>query len=320
MLNHQEIIEKLTIEQKLSLIADISALAGEDEAKYGIRFIAESSIEELNVEEGHKYPSFSALANTWNESLLVKVSDSLARKAKEKGITLLNTPAANVKTVPYSNGVAEDPYLAGTLAGAMLGTGDRCGIKTCLSNPEFTQTDADYSDIHYNERAVKEYFERSIETALQCGAGAVSASKTKVSGAYKTVNEAWLDKFGQKYPIIYHCKTAKETMPLFLEQDKLCKGGSLATLKEAVEKYADLQKAFESGGVSLNEIEAECQCGNAISPEMVDNAVDRVLDFTAACMRMRSNGKESLEDEKLALKAAEESIVLLKNTDKVLPI
>lgn len=320
MLNHQEIIEKLTIEQKLSLLADISALAGEDLDKYGIRFISESSIEELNASEGHKYPSFSALANTWNRELLIKMSDSLAKNAKEKGITLVNTPMANVKTVPYSNGYAEDPYLAGSLAGVVLGAGDRCGVKTCLTTPEFTQEDADCSDVNYNERAVKEYFESAIQTALSYGSCAISTQKTKVVGAYKNVNEDWLIKLGQKYPIIYHCKSGKETIPLFLEQDMLCKGGSYALLKEAVEKYADLQKAFESGGVSLNEIEAECQCGNAISPEMVDEAVDRVLNFTTDCMRARSRGKAVVEDEKLALKAAEESIVLLKNTDKILPI
>lgn len=320
MLNHQEIIEKLTIEQKLSLLADVSALGGEDAEKYGIRFVSESSVEALNAEAGHKFPSFGAMANSWNESLLVRTSDALARQAKEKGITLLNTPTANVKTVPYSDGVAEDPYLAGTLAGAVLGTGERCGIKTCLSAPEFTQTDADYSDVFYNERAVKEFFESSVATALSHGGCAIATSKSNVTGVYKNVNEKWLEQFGQKHPIIYHCKSAKETMPLLLEKDKLCKGGSYALLKEAVEKYADLQKAFESGGVSLGEIEAECACGNAISPEMVDEAVDRILDFTSACLKVRSNGKESLEEEKLALKAAEESIVLLKNTDKVLPI
>lgn len=320
MLNNPEIIEKLTVEQKLRLIADVSSLGQEDFSELDLRCISETSMQECNISEGNKFPAFSGMVNSWNKELLAAVSDSLAKSAKEAGATLLNIPSANVKTAPYSAGYSEDPYLLGNLVGAAAGAGNRCGIKTCVSDPSITQLDAEYSDVAFNNRAVYEYFKKPFEIVFKHGVSAISTTTPQVSGAYQSVNAEWLEKLTRMYPVIYKCRSAKETMPLFLEGKKFCKGGAYEILQEALEKYAQLRESFESGGVTLNEIEAECECGNAVSPQMIDDAVDRILDFTLACQRTRAKERASAEDEKLPLKAAEESIVLLKNTDKLLPI
>ena len=320
MLNNQEIIEKLTIEQKLRLIADVSSLGQEDFSELDLRCISETSMEECNRAEGNKFPAFSGMVNSWNKELIAAVSDSLAKSAKGAGATLLNLPIANVKTTPYSAGYSEDPYLIGNLVGAAAGVGNRCGIKTCVSDPSITQLDAEYSDVDLNERAVYEYFKKPFEIVSKHSVSAISTTTPKVRGAYKNVNAEWLEKLTNSHSVIYKCRSAKETMPLFLEGKKFCKDGTYEILQEALEKYARLRESFESGGVTLNEIEAECECGNAVSPQMIDEALDRVLDFSLACQRMRVTERPSVEDERLSLRAAEESIVLLKNTDKILPI
>ncbi|MBQ8230232.1 MAG: glycoside hydrolase family 3 C-terminal domain-containing protein [Clostridia bacterium] len=322
MVKYQEIIEKLTLEQKLSLLSDISSLAGEEFAELGLRCITETSMDEMNTERGkERYPSFSGLVNSWNTRLLSEVSDSLAKTAKARGTTLLHTPSANVAAAPYTLGLSEDPYLAGVASGVAAGAGKRVGIKTCLSDPALTETEVEFSDLTPSARALNEYFAKPFELALKYGAGALETARTRLGGEYKNVNEEWLKKLEKKTPVIYDCKDAQDILSLVRSGDKLCKNGSYEALKEAAEKYTLMREAFEAGQISLGEIEAECRQGKALSPDDIDTAVDKVIEFTFACKNMKATGgaKEQIKPEDLAQSAAEESVVLLKN-DKALPL
>lgn len=322
MVKYQEIIEKLTLEQKLSLLADISSLAGEEFAELGLRCITETSMDGVNAGRGkERYPSFSGLVNSWNTRLLSEVSDSLAKTAKAQGATLLCTPSANVASTPYTLGLSEDPYFTGVASGVVAGAGKRVGIKTYLADPSLTQTDVEFSDLTPSARALNEYFAKPFELALKYGAGGLETARTQLGGEYKEVNGEWLKKLEKKTPVIYDCKDAQDSLSLVRAGDKLCKNGSYETLKVAAEKYTSMREAFEAGQISLGEIEAECRQGKALSPDDIDEAVDKVIEFTFACKNMKATGgaKETIKPEELSQVVAEESIVLLKN-DKALPL
>ena len=322
MLKYQEIIEKLTLEQKLSLIADISSLAGENFGELGLRCISETSTSAQNAKLGkERYPAFSGMINSWNTRLCAEVADSLAQRAKDAGATLLQTPSANVAATPYTLGVSEDPYLAGTMAGVVAGAERRVGIKTYLSDPSISGTDAEFSDLTPSGRAMHEYFGKSFERALQYGAGALKTARPQLDGSYKTVNAEWLKELEKKTPVLYDCAEAQDILAVVRAGDKLCKNGDLERLKAATERYKTIREAFEAGQISLTEMEAECRQGNALAPEDIDKAVDKVIEFSFACKNTRAtaSAKVGLKIQDLALCTAEESVVLLKN-DKALPL
>ena len=79
MLKYQDFIDNLTIEQKLSLLADFSSLGGTDSGALDVHFLAETSVTEMNINtlNGEIFPTFAGLVNSWDGSLISKVADVL---------------------------------------------------------------------------------------------------------------------------------------------------------------------------------------------------------------------------------------------------
>lgn len=322
MLTYQDIIDKLTIEQKLSLLADISSL-GFTETDADVRFIAETSMEKINAADTAKtvYPPFANLANSWSPDLIGRVADRLSERAKRSGYTLLNIPTANVKVTPHAAGFTEDAFLSGTISGACAAAGTRVGIKTCIADPTMSQEDVEHSDMQADMRAVRGHFLKPFDIVLKHGVSAMQTTAESLKGSYENVNDESVMRLQEKTPMIYRCQTADDVLKYVKERGNFCKNGSVAVLKAAFERYNTLQKAFEAGEVSLSEIETECKEGNALSLEMIDSALDSVLEFTLACEKLHAKTIPQVKDteENLSLTAAAESVVLLKN-EKVLPL
>ncbi len=318
MLKHQEIIEKLTTEQKLALLADIFSWKKESEDA-DFCGIAVSSIKELNKGEEDRYPSFEALANSWDSSLLTSVAETIVARAKKRGVNLLQLPESNVKLLPYSKGFTEDPFLSGTLSSLAVEAGIKGGVQTLISDPSLSKTDAWYSDEDIAPRTVREFFRKPFDIAFQNGAKIVKTALPNVEGSAGNANEEWLRETEKNAHVIYECKNTSERINFFLEGKNLCYGGSYAGLKEAYDKYTFLNKGFETGNVTLAEIEAERAAGGVIRPEELDSAIDDIVDFVQNYLSTDTRGKTT-NDLDLSLKATEESIVLLKNADNLLPL
>ena len=77
MLKHQEILQKLTIEQKLSLLADFNALGDVPESKYGVKFV--KSIGAFEHPLTKDYPKPESLVNSFNDELFAEMADDIAQ-------------------------------------------------------------------------------------------------------------------------------------------------------------------------------------------------------------------------------------------------
>lgn len=322
MFKHQEIIDKLTIQQKLSLLADASSLGSEENVDKELPLIKEATMYAMNDgSDGEEvYPSFHALANSWDSDLVGRVAEELSARARRKGVNLLNVPNANVKSSPYADGLSEDPYIVGEMVAACVSAGARVNVKTCVEVPALRKEDVEVSDLTLNERALHEYFQRPFYAAVKAGVGAVEGALPELKGEYANVNGEWLDSLKERLPVLYECRSAQETLEYVRAGDKLCRKGNLHILQEGYERYKKLREGFEAGAISLSELEAECNSGNALSPDMIDSALDTVLEFATDCNRLKNQAaSRGAGVPNLALAAAEESIVLLKN-EKALPL
>lgn len=320
MLKNIEIIEKLTLEEKLSLLTDIGALKEKRFPEYGVDCLGCASLAEVN--EGMdevRYPTFENLANTWNPQLIANAVEALSVQAKEKGIALLETPQANVMTTPYSVGLSEDPVLCGTLIGSMTSAVGKSGLKAVVSNPMMSAIDVQYSDLKYNARAVHEYIKQPFKEAFIGSGTAIRVNKKTLGGEYQDVNGTWLEELADKHPLLMDCHSAQEQVALMREEGRFACGEDYYTLLSGVERYETLRQGFEKGNISLSELETACANGSALSPEAIDDAVDKVLTFLGDCQNKKADVRGNLFADKIGLRLAEESIVLLKNDD-VLPI
>ena len=336
MKKYRETLEKLSDGQKISLLTNDGFLASPEAAEAGLPHLEIASFEEAaKAEELFRF-SFDAAANSWNTELIGKRAETLALAAKEKGINALISPPANVKSNLYGTGATEDPFLAGALAGAYMSAVSRTGLMPCLSLCALGETDADFADTLVNARALKEYFLKPFESAAHAmDGGAIVTSRAALKGEYAAVNggviDGWLHEgFGRGKFILCDCDGADSHAAVLALRggDAMCLHASPSSLEGALEYYRALKKSESEGSVSPEEVETACREGAAFSEEELDEAADRALDFAFACdngfhalKKNEENRGESKESaEEIALRLAEESVVLLKNEGNVLPL
>ena len=156
MLKNQEIIEKLTTEQKLDLIVNVTALGDVSPSEYGFRFLKIASLQ--NEKSWLEYPSFSGLVNSWDVNLIGKVIDDVLTRSKQAGTMLMELPDIGFKVSPYSKGISEDPLLSANIAKELGVAANRNGMATCLCDPIVSASDSDYMDKKFSQRIHNEFF------------------------------------------------------------------------------------------------------------------------------------------------------------------
>ena len=116
MLQYFDIIENLSIDEKLSILTDGNFLASLSLEKSGMPYMAMARLSSFNeVDGGLRYPSFEAMANAWDKTGAYTVAEGLAMRAREEGINVALLPKANVRSNVFLDGATEDPYLMGSL-------------------------------------------------------------------------------------------------------------------------------------------------------------------------------------------------------------
>ncbi|MBQ8403990.1 MAG: glycoside hydrolase family 3 C-terminal domain-containing protein, partial [Clostridia bacterium] len=102
----------------------------------------------------------------------------------------------------------------------------------------------------------------------------------------------------------------------------ICLEADSAELNTALNKYYQMKKAADRGDLSEEEIERAIAEYRAVSPELIDAAADKVIDFAFKTeqMKRRFSAQENPRADITALRAARESVVLLKNEKNLLPL
>ena len=131
MLQYGEIIEKLNIDEKLSILTDGSFLATLHEQDEHVPALDIRKLTSFNAVGEYSYPSFNALANSWDCNAVAFVARGLSSRASKAGVNATLLPKANVRANVYANGASEDPYLLGTLTGAVVDA-----MKACTDRAE----------------------------------------------------------------------------------------------------------------------------------------------------------------------------------------
>lgn len=289
------------------------------------------------------FPSPIALGATWNPDLVLRVASAISDEARgiaardAKGLTYWS-PVINMLRDPrwgrYDESYTEDPYLMSRLGVAFvlgLQGSDPKYKKTiatpkhyALNNSEFNRHTGT-SDI--DERTLREYYLPAFEaTVVEAGAFSVMSAYNRVNGVPASANTDLLQKtlreeWGFSGYVVSDCDAVS---------DMLNGHHWTTTIEEAAAKAL-------TAGTDLN-------CGSsyqaslrqAVTQGLVDEAaIDRALTRVLRARFLlgefdppdqvgyRSIGPEVVESTKhaeLALEAARQSIVLLKNDNGFLPL
>lgn len=341
MTDKYEIMQNMTEDQKIALVADFAAASGDAYVALGLPRFERTTLGELNriYGGGSAFPDLSCLANSWNVKLAENVAGDLVKRNGTDKYSFISTPSAAVKLNPYSAGLSEDPFLNAKIAGGFVAAIESNGGAACVEGMGLTSVDAEYSDRAPSAELLSNVVVRPFRNIIKNRApSAVGASYSHLRGNYKDVNTAVAERVSKINSVkaVVAENIYEEALLSGLPAPKLLfSGASSSAIRAALKNYRRMKEDVERGSVTLGELEKAVAAGTAVSDEILRTAVEKVLDFIDGCVRPREQYKSDAADgdgntssaptaeeygRQFALLASQESTVLLKNDGKILPL
>lgn len=320
MLKYNEIIKQLSDGDKIRILCNIDSLS---DKKYRVLGIPAITVASLDHACDAKYPSVAALANIWDDHLIGEAADCIFKEMMDQGADLVMIPGPKARINPYRSAVSEDPQLAEGFSAQLCKSASRFGLSVGIGDFAISADEIEWLDREQDERFLQEYLVKSYRNVCDADANiSLMTSTDPEADGYRKVNsylgEALNKQREKTIPLIYKKLSSDKTVRC-IGRGGLCFEGSALALESALARYKQLKKAVEHGEATLEDLNAEISGGRAISPDMLDDAVDRLLDFAFAAKRKPAVTDFSV-DETIALKACRAATVLLKNKDRILPL
>src|SRR5713101_9456856 len=290
--------------------------------------------------KGTAYPQAIALASTWDTTLVHDVFSATALEVRARGAQHCLAPVLDLAREPRwgrtEETYGEDPYLTSRIGVAAIqgfqGNGPAIDKSHVMATTKHfavhgrPEGGTNVAPGNYSERVIREYFLKPFEAAVKEGhVQSVMASYNEIDGIPSHSNKHLLDdilrhEWGfdgvlvSDYFGITDLKNLHHVVP-----------SNEAAAKLALESGVDVELPFASAYPSLMD---QVKHGK-VAEATVDRAVRRVLRvkfltrlFDDPYVNPDDADKitNSAEHQQLALKAAHEAIILLRNENNLLPL
>ncbi len=269
----------------------------------------------MGINKSHEavcFPPACALASSFDTDLARLIGETIGEECQAEGIGMLLGPGVNIKRSPLCGRnfeyFSEDPHLTGRMAAAFVkglqGKGALACVKHYAANNQ--ENERMTSDSLLDERTLHEIYLAAFEHIVkEAKPGSVMSSYNRLNGTYLSENRHMLtevlrDKWGFDGFVVTDWFAVKDRVKgLLAGLDLEMPGGKDGNTKKIV-------RAVQDG---------------SLPEQVLDEAVSNVLNFVAKSIKKGRHKPLDFEgDYQVALKAAIESAVLLKNEDGVLPL
>jgi len=270
----------------------------------------------LTTDSATFFPTGSALAATWNPDLAYLLGTALGEEAKTRGKDILLGPAVNITRIPTGGRtfeyLSEDPLLNSRLTvGYIKGVQDR-GVAACvkhfvLNNQE---TNRGRVNVIVDERVLREIYLPPFEAAVkEANVFAVMAAYNKYAGAWCSENDYLLNQILNK----------EWGFKGLVVSDW---GGTHSTVKAAMNGL-DVEMGT-SGNAFMGQALLDSVKAGIVPVGVIDEKVRRILRVRFSVEPVSESKPAGIvatpEHGKIAYQLASQSIVLLKNSDHLLPV
>lgn len=326
-MKYKELISSLTLEEKASLLSGkdfwqsksierlkIPSMTLAD-GPHGLRR-QEGEADHLGLNVGVPatcFPTAATVANSWNPRLGEIIGEALAKEAIEQNINVILGPGLNIKRSPLCGRnfeyFSEDPYLSGKMASGYIRGIQSQGVVACPKH--FVANNQEYlrmtNDSIIDKRTLHEIYLTGFEIAVkESSPKAIMSSYNRINGIYANENKELLrdvlvNDWGFDGIVVSDW------------------GGSNNHIM-GIQAGAHLEMP-STGGDSDRELVEGVREG-LISEITVDQRVDEYLNVLYHVNKHENNNIKAdySLNHSLARQAAEESIVLLKNKEEILPL
>lgn len=272
------------------------------------------------------FPSLSCLAATWNPEMATLYGKSIGEEARYRNKSVLLGPGVNIYRTPLNGRnfeyMGEDPYLAAQMAADYVRGVQSNGVAVCVKHFALNNHESNRYTTNSiaGDRALYEIYLPAFKAAC------VDAGAWSLMGGYNLVN-------GQH--ATYNQRLVNEILKGEWNWDGavISDWGAVHDTKQAVEGGLDMEFGTGTDGLTgsgnsydkywlANKYYDGVRDG-IYSEEQLNDKVRRVLrlNMRTAMNRNRPWGSiNSPEHHQACRTIGEEGVVLLKNTDKILPI
>ncbi len=327
-MKHQDILDQLTLEQKVALLsgrdvwstypfpqAGVPSMFLSD-GPHGVRKqLGEGDHLGLNASQPSTcFPTAAGIANSWDPELATQAGRIIGKEAACLQVNVLLGPGLNIKRSPLGGRnfeyYSEDPYLSGKMAAAFIRGVQENGISACpkhfaANSQELLRMTCDSV---VDERALRELYLTNFEIAVKEGhPKSIMSSYNKVNGTYANENahlltEILRDEWG---------------FDGFVVTD----WGGCNSQTEGLKAGSNLEMPGTIGD-SDREVLASLKEGRITEAE-IDLRVDQLLDVILSTAKATQEGKKEFDQQAhhdAARVTAAQTAVLLKNQDGILPL
>ena len=323
----EELLSQLTTDEKLGMIHGNELFATKGVERLGIPpFITSDGPRGVRkdfnpdnwneIGQSYDYVSYlpcnTALPATWNRELAHQTGQVLGKEARGRGKDMILAPGINIMRTPLCGRsfeyMGEDPYLTSEMAVPLVQGIEENDVSSCvkhfaLNNQETRRLDV---DVDVDERTLREIYLPAFEAAVKRG-------KAKgLMGAYNKLR-------GQ------HCCHNKYLLQDILRKEWGFEGilvsdwGGVHSTNEAAMNGLDMEMSVTD---NFNEYYMADPMKEAM--EMIDEKVRHILHVMNELHMLDGERKagtyNDYRDKESLRRTAEESVVLLKNDKKLLPL
>ncbi len=324
----EDLLKELTLEEKAALLSGKGEWDTHEVSRLNIPSIilsdGPSGVRRQEGEGDHLglnasvpatcFPSAATVANSWDTSLAEQVGTALGEEAQNLGVDVLLGPGMNIKRSPLCGRdfeyFSEDPYLAGKMAAGYIRGIQSKGSSACPKH--FACNSQEERRMAMNavvdERTLREIYLPGFEIAVKEGKPlALMTSYNEINGTYANENS--------------HLLTDILRNEWGFDGMVVTDWGGSNDHVAGVKAGSNLEMP-NPGYDSADQIVQACQEGR-ISMEEIDSRVSELLRVILRLADQRTGKTGKVDAEKhheVARKAAQESIVLLKNDSGILPL
>ncbi|MCU1267812.1 MAG: Beta-glucosidase [Acidobacteria bacterium] len=315
----ESLLSQMTIEEKIDMLGGVDGFFIRGLARLGLPPLkmADGPLGVRNFGPATAMPGGIGLAATWNPTLAERVGTEIGRDARAKGVHFLLGPGVNIYRAPMNGRnfeyFGEDPFLAARIAVGYIKGVQSQGVSATIkhfmgNNSEF---DRHNTDSIIDERTMREIYLPVFEAAVK------DAHVGAIMDSYNLTNGRHLSEHG------------------YLNNDVAKKDWGFAGIM-----MSDWSATYDGIAAANGGLDLEMPSGaflnrkvllpaiqeGKVSVATIDDKVRRILrtaiqfgwldrDQTDASIPRYNQAGRSV-----ALEAARESQVLLKNTDGLLPL